>query len=465
VDQDLRSVAPFQEGPISFRPVEMDDLEFLYQLRHQNSILKESMQSKPFTLESHTKWFVSKVNSPFELMWVVYFNQDKAGLIRASQIEQTNTYRVSVAISETHRNLRLASTSLNYLEEQLLKRLDEVNLLAEVKRSNYPSQMLFLKAKYILRPDVIETDYITFEKSVKSKHLIFRFKIIFDLSDVSGLGHAMRAITLAQEIKKQGHQPVLVPLGKVDSWINRELEALNSQTSLQDECDVVIIDSYDKLKTFEDEILSSKLSVNVIDDFTPLRNTSMQFSPLYDLALIRESVRHLSKFGVNPVLGKYRVLMIPGSGVTSLQLKKLVARFLETNPHVELGIVAFPFASQFPEIQFIEPGENIYSSIHSFHAVVTSAGVTMIEVAFLGFPMAVFVSADNQVAQYEEFKAKNLIFPLGDIREKSFDIGYFSNFLADYDKWCAASKESLSNIDGLGAKRVIDGIITKLHDL
>jgi hypothetical protein len=79
--------------------------------------------------------------------------------------------------------------------------------------------------------------------------------------------------------------------------------------------------------------------------------------------------------------------------------------------------------------------------------------------------MAVFVSADNQVAQYEEFKAKNLIFPLGDIREKSFDIGYFSNFLADYDKWCAASKESLSNIDGLGAKRVIDGIITKLHDL
>jgi spore coat polysaccharide biosynthesis predicted glycosyltransferase SpsG len=191
----------------------------------------------------------------------------------------------------------------------------------------------------------------------------------------------------------------------------------------------------------------------------------MQFSPLYDLALIRESVRHLSKFGVNPVLGKYRVLMIPGSGVTSLQLKKLVARFLETNPHVELGIVAFPFASQFPEIQFIEPGENIYSSIHSFHAVVTSAGVTMIEVAFLGFPMAVFVSADNQVAQYEEFKAKNLIFPLGDIREKSFDIGYFSNFLADYDKWCAASKESLSNIDGLGAKRVIDGIITKLHDL
>lgn len=74
-------------NPIVLKPLVVEDIELLRQLRNLNNIRKNFVYDKYIDEESQKKWFVNYLEVNSDLMWSVFFQEEWCGAVAVYDID------------------------------------------------------------------------------------------------------------------------------------------------------------------------------------------------------------------------------------------------------------------------------------------------------------------------------------------------------------------------------------------
>jgi spore coat polysaccharide biosynthesis predicted glycosyltransferase SpsG len=311
---------------------------------------------------------------------------------------------------------------------------------------------------------------------------IMRFVIRADAQRKSGAGHVSRCIAVAEEIICRGFEVYFVGNTTEIPWItDLVLNTGFSEILLEDKefnsnpkSDVLILDSYtlnpesnfflqDKwlkviaLKDPHTPDFKTHLDVHLnIRDFVPQKIGATieiggpRYFPIRSALRIKGD-RHAIKFPP-------RILITSGGG----EIKSVLSVITQSLSLITMDYEAIVFTNQplnIADSRFkrMEIGEMFQNFLKSADLVLTSAGVTSIEIAANEIPMAVYCAVPNQIENYETLVNKGFAYPLGrfDLNYGEIDQGGMIRALGFEN--LARPEDSLFDFDG--ARRIVDSII------
>lgn len=131
---------------LELRRTTAEDCRFLFELRNDEAVRKNSFQTDEISYEQHQNWFSKKIVDENVLMYILAFKKEKIGQVRVD-IENREG-EISYALTESARGKGFATWMLQKLEEELQQEKRVKTLLAEVKEENIASRKIFLKLGY-----------------------------------------------------------------------------------------------------------------------------------------------------------------------------------------------------------------------------------------------------------------------------------------------------------------------------
>lgn len=131
---------------ISFVKASEEDMLMVYNWSNDSLVRKNSYESKPIELESHKKWYLSKIKSSNTIFLIALVNGEKAGVVRF-EID-VNSSIVGILIPEKYRGQKLASELLIESSKLYFNKFD-VPIHAYIKKENIASIKSFEKANYM----------------------------------------------------------------------------------------------------------------------------------------------------------------------------------------------------------------------------------------------------------------------------------------------------------------------------
>jgi len=147
---------------IKIRKASIKDLEFVYSLRNETVVKKNSINSKKILLKDHKIWFKKKIKDKNSLYFIITSkNLEKIGFVRYD-IEYIFA-NVSINIHSKFRNLGYGSIILKETEKFIKK---SIILVSNIKKNNLKSLKIFKKNQYkILK----KTNQLVLFKIIKRK--------------------------------------------------------------------------------------------------------------------------------------------------------------------------------------------------------------------------------------------------------------------------------------------------------
>ncbi len=339
-----------------------------------------------------------------------------------------------------------------------------------------------------------------------------RVLIRCDVSRKIGLGHAMRSLALAQQLKQGGHQVFLVyrsmpatilHLWKKEAvktqWVKGERASkadikMVKKVIIENKIHWVIIDGYDFDLDYQEAIKQMDAQLLYIDDiprrryaadiilnqnpgfkradYKNLKKTKLLLGPKYVL-LRREFLSQRGspkKVNGNGTVKKV-LLTMGGSDPQNFTMKVLEAlnkNFDHLNVEVLLG-AANRHRDEF--VKNIERGTwnkekvtleidspNVSQIMSRVDLAIHAAGSTSWELAYLGIPGLCYVLADNQLAVAKALEKRGCSINLGWVQEFSERklINELKNLLFDPEKLHAMRKKAQTFVDGRGPRRVVE---------
>ena len=97
--------------------------------------------------------------------------------------------------------------------------------------------------------------------------------------------------------------------------------------------------------------------------------------------------------------------------------------------------------------------------------VISTASTTSLEIIFLNLPLAILSVTKNQNDYYDSLVKRNLVQPLGKFNETSKIVlsdSDVANFITGNLEKFSKSGSEQTPIDGLGARRVVEEILSKI---
>ena len=247
------------------------------------------------------------------------------------------------------------------------------------------------------------------------------------------------------------------------------------------EQDILILDSYEKKKnTIFVQKKNWKFVVLIADELTPKFEADLVIHPgiggewinswnqpvLYGLsfALIRDSLkmidRKLTSFN-QPVIA-----ILPG-GTDAFGISDLVVTSLEKvnfnfTCYVPSSTIKSNLDSRFIRFEF---GDSMEKILGICTGVISTASTTSLEIIFLNLPLAILSVTKNQNDYYDSLVKRNLVQPLGKFNETSKIVlsdSDVANFITGNLEKFSKSGSEQTPIDGLGARRVVEEILSKI---
>lgn len=163
------------------RPVEQKDMQLLFQWANDPTVRKNAYHTEPISLETHQKWFASKLADKACVIYILTDGEQNFGQVRgdisriapskpeteeplsnhASFIEQVE---IDYSIAADYRGLGYGKKMLQ-LFEAICRENGECPLLyAEVKKENLASQRVFESLDYT---KTVQEDIVIYKKRVK----------------------------------------------------------------------------------------------------------------------------------------------------------------------------------------------------------------------------------------------------------------------------------------------------------
>lgn len=331
-----------------------------------------------------------------------------------------------------------------------------------------------------------------------------------------GMGHIMRSITLAKELRKQnfnicfaskfeqGAEKIisegfqLKQLSDIKSNIapglkygsvgeqENEIEELNASIE-QNEYDLLIVDSYNVSSRYFQSLKRFAGKIAYIDDINSFEynadiivNGNINATDLHykkynenqmlllgrDYCLVREEFRLLPQRTLNTIVGE---IMITTGGADPYNLSPLIAKAVISNKalsDIKVNIVigkAFENKSELyklcnrrKNIILHEGISNMSNIMLKCDLAISSGGSTLYELSACGTPTIAMILADNQKGIVEKMSEIGCVENIGWFNEISYIelMKRVDFYIRHYEARVLMSTKMQNLIDGLGAKRV-----------
>ncbi len=123
------------------------DTLFFYKLRNDKINRKNSVSTKKIKFNNHKDWFFKTIKKKSNFVFIVKKEKINCGYLRYEK--KGNFLNVSICIGEKFRNKNVALSAL-LIGDKRVKKNKILKLKAVVKKNNFPSIKLFLKASYTI---------------------------------------------------------------------------------------------------------------------------------------------------------------------------------------------------------------------------------------------------------------------------------------------------------------------------
>lgn len=135
-----------EERGFTLRKADENDVGFLYELRNEEEVRKNSFQTEWIPYEQHTEWFDRKLLNPNTKIFILEFEGKRIGQVRAER--SGRTIEISYALCKEFRGNGYSKWMLTELEKRIRKEYIDAELFAEVKTENIASRKIFQSLGY-----------------------------------------------------------------------------------------------------------------------------------------------------------------------------------------------------------------------------------------------------------------------------------------------------------------------------
>lgn len=129
---------------LSLRKIRFKDKNFLYDLRNQSDVIKNSIKQKKIKYKEHEKWIKNQFEKKINFNFIVLFNKKKIGYLRFDKIK--DSFYVNIALIKKARDKGFAKKALLLGEKKILSK----NLYSRVLKNNQKSLLLFRSCNYYI---------------------------------------------------------------------------------------------------------------------------------------------------------------------------------------------------------------------------------------------------------------------------------------------------------------------------
>ena len=126
---------------LHLRRVEKRDCRFLYELRNEQEVRKNSFQTAEITYEQHVGWFQRKIEDSDVRIYILEQDKEAIGQVRVEH--SGGIGEISYALTAKARGRGFSKWMLRELVNLLWKEEFCEQLMAEVKLDNVASQKIF----------------------------------------------------------------------------------------------------------------------------------------------------------------------------------------------------------------------------------------------------------------------------------------------------------------------------------
>lgn len=327
-----------------------------------------------------------------------------------------------------------------------------------------------------------------------------------------GLGHVMRCLALAQAWMEAGGSAIFVLADQVPAVQKRlesegiavhhlasqsgtdadatETKALLSHTNTQwlvldayhfdasyiaklnsTDCSMVLFDDHGSRSKYDAEIV---LNPNIFarSEMYP-KQSGAEFLLGLKYALLRKEFWSLSKQrAIAPANVSKLLITMGGSDPENVTGLVLEAMDLVQADHLEITVIvggacpnleALKRAAKTARhpVQLLRNVTDMPAVLQHAEAAITAPGGTCAELALMGIPMFLLTIADNHVLTGEEFAAQQLAVSVGWYKQFTPEslAKPIQSFLKDSQLRRKLAQKALSQVDGQGAKRVIEAML------
>ncbi|MER7362085.1 PseG/SpsG family protein [Nonomuraea wenchangensis] len=307
----------------------------------------------------------------------------------------------------------------------------------------------------------------------------------------SGVGHLVRCVALAEELRSRGARPVFLGAVRDSPWALAQLRervlpltpAPESPAALAAlaralRLDAVVLDSYDLPPGTGEELRRHGLPVLAVVDGDPLGQHA-------DLYLDQNLGAELRPFPAGPVLAGARYVLLRDSvrrraraprrpdrvpdvlcffgGTDAAGVAPAWAEALRATgvPFTATVVSPAPFAAPSAAgapITVIPPTDRLPELMAAADLVVTAAGSAIWELLYLGVPTALSWVADNQLIGYDELVGRGVAAGLGGAPGPEA-VAVLARLLSDPAAREEHGRRGGGLVDGRGRERVADALL------
>lgn len=127
---------------IRLRKATAKDVRFLWQLRNDAVVRKNSLASAKIPFAAHRQWFAGQLQQKRSWLFVIQARRRRIGQIRLDAGDP-GRYTVNIALHKNFRNRGLGGRAIRSMVQQLRRKGERARLIAYVKRGNPASVQCF----------------------------------------------------------------------------------------------------------------------------------------------------------------------------------------------------------------------------------------------------------------------------------------------------------------------------------
>lgn len=326
-----------------------------------------------------------------------------------------------------------------------------------------------------------------------------------------GTGHMMRCLTLADEWRRWGYEPVFYTAEQVSAPMPQErnyscrvlgTDPKNMEGELPgllellraDEVDLLLVDSYQVTAQYFRK-LSAQIKTVYIDDFgtevypvagilnynlyAPNLGYARRYSPETTILCGSKYALVRPEFQKEKYLIKEKAerILVTAGGSDRFNIAGAVAKALREAAelrNVYVDVVCGRYNTSYQELKGMEKDDSkirIHSNVsdmaglmETVDVAISAAGTTMYELAAVGVPTVTFSYVDNQVVPAQAFAEKLGLVNAGDYLKEAVEVLTRIRNAAVELSGSKKSRELLSTrlrscVDGQGARRVVEALM------
>lgn len=125
-----------------------DDMDFLLELRNEETVRASSINTELISKDSHEKWFAEKISDANAFILIAEDDEQRIGQIRFDKIKGKPCAEVDVAVKSKKRGLGIGTEIVKRGSDMAFEFLDISKITSHIKPENAISARTFEKAGY-----------------------------------------------------------------------------------------------------------------------------------------------------------------------------------------------------------------------------------------------------------------------------------------------------------------------------